>query len=69
MIKNPKQYLIKSERERAEYLQGLTYKESAAITEQMLSSKLLSQFKFGDDDHPCALIIQLKGSEYGRKQA
>ena len=61
MIKNPKQYLIESERERAKYLQGLTYEESAVITEQMLSSKLLRQLKFSDDDHhPCALAMQIK---------
>ena len=60
MIKNPKQYLIESEQERAEYLQGLTYEESAVITEQMLSSKLLRQLKFSDDDHPYALAMQIK---------
>ncbi|MBU0478248.1 hypothetical protein KKC91_06745 [bacterium] len=60
MIKNPEQYLIESERERAEYLQGLTYEESAFITEQMLSSKLLRQLKFSDDDRPYALAMQIK---------
>jgi len=67
MIKNPKQYLKESEQEKAKYLQGLSYEESAAITKQMLSSKLLTQLKFSDDDHPHALIIQLKGSQYGKK--
>ena len=68
MIKNPKQYLIESERERAEYLQGLTYKESAVITEQMLSSKLLRQLKFSDDDHPYALAMQIKKKPVKERQ-
>jgi hypothetical protein len=67
MIKNPKQYLIESERARAEYLQELTYEESAAITEQMLSSELLRSFKFSDDDHPYALAMQIKRGCRARK--
>ncbi|MBU1261930.1 hypothetical protein KKG61_07665 [bacterium] len=67
MIKNPKQYLIESERERQEYLQFITYDESAAITEGMLSSKMLRQFKFSDDN-PCALSIQLRRKSRGRKR-
>lgn len=67
MIKNPKKYLIESEQERARYLQSLTYEESAAITEEMLSSKLLKQLKFSDDDYPCALAIQIREKQYGRK--
>jgi hypothetical protein len=60
MIKNPKQYLRESEQARAEYLQGLSYEESAAITEQMLSSELFRALKFSDDDCPYALAMQIK---------
>jgi hypothetical protein len=55
------------EEERKEYLQGLTYKESSEITKEMLSSKLIRQFKFTDNDHPCALSIQIKENKDGRK--
>lgn len=43
MIKNSKQLLQESERERAENLQNHSYEESAAITEQRLSSKFVQQ--------------------------
>lgn len=46
MIKNTKKYLKVSEKERKEYLKKLTYKESAAITEAMMSSKMLLELRF-----------------------
>lgn len=60
MIKNPKKYLKISERERKEYLEKLTYKESAAITEAMMSSKMLLELKFkSKKGRPRALSITL----------
>ena len=61
MIKNPKKYLEISEKERCEYLQKLTYKESAAITEAMMSSKILSDLMFESKKRrPRALHLILK---------
>ena len=45
MIKDPEKYLKISEREKKRDLKKLTYKESAAITEAMMSSKILTELK------------------------
>jgi hypothetical protein len=61
MIKNPKKYLERSEKERREYLEKLTYEKSAAITEAMMSSKMLLGLKFKSKrHHPRALCLTLR---------
>jgi hypothetical protein len=64
MIKDLGKYLKISEKERKKYLQKLTYKESGAITEAMMSSKLLLELKSSSNrKRPCALYLTLrKGS-------
>lgn len=61
MIKNPKKYLKISEKERKEYLEKLTYKESAEITEAMMSTKMLFELKFSSKrKRPRALCLTLR---------
>lgn len=58
MIKDPEKYLKISERERKRGLKKLTYKESASITEAMMSSKILTELKSGSKKkHPRALCL------------
>lgn len=61
MIKDPEKYLKISEKERKRVLKKLTYKESAAITESMMSSKILTELKSGSKKkHPRALYLTLR---------
>ena len=61
MIKDPEKYLKKRERERKRDLRKLTYKESAAITEAMMSSKILTELKSSSKKkHPRALYLTLR---------
>lgn len=61
MIKDPEKYLRISERERKRVLKKLTYKESASITEAMMSSKILTELKSGSKKkHPRALYLTLR---------
>ena len=55
MIKNPKRYRKQHERERARFLQRLTYHDSARLLEVLISSRLVHELHFSDDDHPRAL--------------
>ncbi len=65
MIKNPGKYLEISEKERNEYLEKLTYKESATITEAMMSSKMLLELKF-KRHHPRALCLKFRKGFFGK---
>ena len=61
MIKDPKKYLKISESERKRYLKKLTYKESAAITEAMMSSMILCDLKSSSKkQYPRALYLTLR---------
>ncbi|MGR3303255.1 MAG: hypothetical protein ACUZ8I_12230 [Candidatus Scalindua sp.] len=61
MIKDPKKYLKISESERKRYLKKLTYKESAAITEAMMSSMILRDLKSSSKkQYPRALYLTLR---------
>ena len=61
MIRDPEKYLKISERERKRDLKKLTYKESAAITEAMMSSTILNELKScSKKKHPRALYLTLK---------
>ena len=67
MIKNPGKYLEISEKERNEYLEKLTYKESATITEAMMSSKMLLELKFESKRHyPRALCLKFRKGFLGK---
>ena len=70
MIKNPKKYLEISEKERKKFLEKLTYKESASITEAMMSSKMLLELKYKSKRHqPRALCLILRGEPFGKTNA
>jgi len=61
MIKDPEKYLKISEKERKRDLKKLTYKESVAITEAMMSSKILTELKStSKKEHPRALYLTLR---------
>lgn len=67
MIKDPGKYLEISEKERNEYLEKLTYKESATITEAMMSSKMLLELKFESKRHyPRALCLKSRKGFLGK---
>ncbi len=67
MIKNPGKYLEIDEKERKEYLEKLTYKESAAITEAMMSSKMLLELKLeSSKHHPRALCLKSRKGGFGK---
>jgi hypothetical protein len=67
MIKDPGKYLKINEKERNEYLEKLTYKESAAITEAMMSSKMLLELKFKSKrHHPRALCLKFRKGFFGK---
>lgn len=67
MIKNPGKYLEISEKEREEYLRKLTYKESAAMTEALMSSKMLLEMKPKNImHHPRALCLTLRKGPFGK---
>jgi hypothetical protein len=55
MIKDPKRYREHSERERAKFLRGLTYRQSARLLEALISSRLVLELRFAEDDAPRAL--------------
>ncbi len=52
MVKSIRRYTEKSERERALRLQRMTYRESAAVLERLLRSRLALELHFSKDDHP-----------------
>lgn len=60
MIKNSKEFVSFSEAQRRKDLKHLTYRQSARLTEAMLSSVLLRKMNFKDDDHPIALFKQVQ---------
>ena len=60
MINNINKYLRDTENERKIFLQRLTYKKSARILEELLSSELLLKMHFSDDDHPISLWKQVE---------
>ena len=60
MIKNIDRYYKQQEKQRKSYLSRLTYRRSALIMEQFLSSVLAYELNFGDDDYPIALSKLVK---------
>lgn len=61
MIKDPKRYRERSEREWASFLRGLTYAESLRMAESLLSCGLLEQLQLRAADRPVALRYLLQG--------
>lgn len=55
MVKSIRRYTEESERQRVRHLQQLTCRESAAILELLLRSRLAFELHFAEDDHPIAL--------------
>ena len=55
MIKHPKRYRQQSERQRVRLLRQLTDGQSARLVEALVSSSLIREFHFSEDDHPRAL--------------
>ena len=63
MIKDPKRYRQTEERQHAQWLRRLTYAQSARLLDTLLTSRLIHELRFGDDDHPVAF----KRSGYDRR--
>lgn len=60
MIKNIKKYILDSEKEREMFLKKMTYRQSSKILESIMSSKILLEMHFVDDDNPISLSRQKK---------
>ena len=60
MVHNHKKYLQECKKDKRIFLRKLTIKQSVAILEDLLRSKLFSKFKFTNDDHPIALYKQVE---------
>lgn len=61
MITNPKQYLFEQEQAREQYLQALSLEESVRLLESLLTSGLVEEFTFSDDQ-PIALAMSIKNA-------
>lgn len=59
MVKSIRRYTQESEQARAAALRRLTVRQSAAIVERFLRSRLAFELHFADDDHPVALSARL----------
>lgn len=59
VIRNRKTYRHRDELERTETLRRLTAEESIAIGEALLTSEVMRQAAFPDDDRPLSLAIAL----------
>ena len=61
MIINPKQYLLEQEQARKEFLQGLSQEESVRLLENLLTSGLVEEFSFSDQQ-PIALAMSIQNA-------
>lgn len=61
MITDPKQYLIEQEQARKEYLQGLSVEESVRLLESLVTSGLVEEFTFLDDQ-PIGIALSIKNA-------
>lgn len=59
MLKNYKKWLEIDKKEKVKYLQSLTLKKSARITERLLSHEVIKWFNFSDDDNATSISVFL----------
>jgi hypothetical protein len=59
VIKDPRSYRERAEREEREALERMGIEDSIAIGEALLTSELMDLAEFPDDDHPMSLAIAL----------
>lgn len=61
MIKNPTQFLKEQQQEREKYLKSMKITQSVHLLESLLTSGLLEEFKFSDDQ-PMGLARSIKNA-------